>query len=465
MPLQLKPRSPLPTFTFSLASPSPPADLAVPVGQNEPIPPRPPADFIPEKDMYMFGTFPLLGDGEVGRGVIRCGKCGKKGIEWAAGEHRRICNHILEGTPLTTKKINTKSSGNKTTELSKKRRASEVSNPNLSPKKRTKLSTIPTPHDLAEKDNEDDDSIGDDDISVDLSNYKGLKKSEIKKIKKEKLRLERKEAKDKEKSEVAERKRMRATNPINLDRQCGVINDKSAPCARSLTCKTHTVGAKRAVQGRSRPYDELYLEWQREHNPNFKEPQKREVKDPKDKQASANLKKKKKSSSSHHLHNGFKRGLGMGADEGIDMDDEDGLKELQELIEITRLGGNRVKISFGNLGLDKPKVVEEENNTTTTTTTTTMTTGLKLPNGNGNGRGSISKVTANPLPVTRPIIPFQPNWNNSTFTEFTTVGQLLNKALAARSNKFANPPGHVHGHGHGHKVALPLSAAGGGVKV
>jgi len=38
------------------------------------------------------------------------------------------------------------------------------------------------------------------------------------------------------------------------------------------------MGAKRAVAGRSRPYDELYLDHQRLHNPNFVEPVKRETK-------------------------------------------------------------------------------------------------------------------------------------------------------------------------------------------
>lgn len=38
------------------------------------------------------------------------------------------------------------------------------------------------------------------------------------------------------------------------------------------------MGAKRAVQGRSRAYDELLLEWNRANNPNFVEPVKRETK-------------------------------------------------------------------------------------------------------------------------------------------------------------------------------------------
>ncbi|KAF5369228.1 hypothetical protein D9757_010033 [Collybiopsis confluens] len=70
----------------------------------------------------------------------------------------------------------------------------------------------------------------------------------------------------------------RAKGPVDYDKQCGVINDKGLPCSRSLTCKSHSMGAKRAVQGRSRAYDDLLRDWQREHNPNYVEPVKRETK-------------------------------------------------------------------------------------------------------------------------------------------------------------------------------------------
>ncbi|KAJ4473754.1 SCA7-domain-containing protein [Lentinula aciculospora] len=70
----------------------------------------------------------------------------------------------------------------------------------------------------------------------------------------------------------------RMKGPVDYDKQCGVINDKGLPCSRSLTCKSHAMGAKRSVQGRSRPYDDLLLDWQREHNPNFVEPVKKETK-------------------------------------------------------------------------------------------------------------------------------------------------------------------------------------------
>jgi hypothetical protein len=59
------------------------------------------------------------------------------------------------------------------------------------------------------------------------------------------------------------------TGPVDVDTQCGVINDKGLPCQRSLTCKTHSMGAKRSVPGRSAPYDVLLNEWQKRNNPNL----------------------------------------------------------------------------------------------------------------------------------------------------------------------------------------------------
>lgn len=41
------------------------------------------------------------------------------------------------------------------------------------------------------------------------------------------------------------------------------------------------MGAKRAVEGRSKGYDELLLEWNRAHKPNFVEPVKRQTKEEK----------------------------------------------------------------------------------------------------------------------------------------------------------------------------------------
>ena len=121
-----------------------------------------------------------------------------------------------------------------------------------------------------------------------------------------------------------------ANGPIDLDKQCGVINDKGLPCPRSLTCKTHTVGLKRGVLGRSRPYDELFLEWQRTHNPNFKEPTLR-----RDNPTGAKTKRP--------LENGKrKKGQLDEDDDGVDGEGEDGQREMEELIHFARLAGERL---------------------------------------------------------------------------------------------------------------------------
>jgi SAGA-associated factor 73 len=51
--------------------------------------------------------------------------------------------------------------------------------------------------------------------------------------------------------------------PVDVERQCGVALPNGGYCARSLTCKTHSMGAKRAVPGRSMPYDALLAAYQK----------------------------------------------------------------------------------------------------------------------------------------------------------------------------------------------------------
>jgi hypothetical protein len=54
-----------------------------------------------------------------------------------------------------------------------------------------------------------------------------------------------------------EQQREKPKTPVDLERQCGVLLPNGQPCARSLTCKSHTVTAKRAVLGRSTNFDTL----------------------------------------------------------------------------------------------------------------------------------------------------------------------------------------------------------------
>jgi len=50
--------------------------------------------------------------------------------------------------------------------------------------------------------------------------------------------------------------------PVDVERQCGVMLPNGQPCAKSLTCKSHSMGAKRAITGRSLPYDMLLAAFQ-----------------------------------------------------------------------------------------------------------------------------------------------------------------------------------------------------------
>jgi len=55
------------------------------------------------------------------------------------------------------------------------------------------------------------------------------------------------------------------TGPVDVERQCGVLIKDGVQCARSLTCKSHSMGAKRAVGGRSLPYDMLLTAYQKKN--------------------------------------------------------------------------------------------------------------------------------------------------------------------------------------------------------
>ncbi|CDS00629.1 related to SGF73-SAGA complex subunit [Sporisorium scitamineum] len=83
------------------------------------------------------------------------------------------------------------------------------------------------------------------------------------------LPLTKKQKKEKRLAEEKKKGGRKNKGPIDVDKQCGVINDKGLPCSRSLTCKSHSMGAKRAVEGRSAPYDTLLFEWQKATNPSF----------------------------------------------------------------------------------------------------------------------------------------------------------------------------------------------------
>ncbi|VUC19795.1 unnamed protein product [Clonostachys rosea] len=71
--------------------------------------------------------------------------------------------------------------------------------------------------------------------------------------------------KTKKKKDEPKAKAPKTKGPVDVERQCGVILPNGQPCARSLTCKSHSMGAKRAVAGRSLPYDMLLAAYQKKN--------------------------------------------------------------------------------------------------------------------------------------------------------------------------------------------------------
>lgn len=89
----------------------------------------------------------------------------------------------------------------------------------------------------------------------------GAKKGKKRKIDAD---AERPNAKKKKKDEP-KAKLAKAKGPVDVERQCGVALPNGGSCARSLTCKSHSMGLKRAVPGRSLPYDMLLAQYQKKN--------------------------------------------------------------------------------------------------------------------------------------------------------------------------------------------------------
>jgi len=104
----------------------------------------------------------------------------------------------------------------------------------------------------------DDDDDSDDD-------KKAGKKNSDEKGKKRKADGTLEGPKAKKKKDEGKGKVTKTKGPVDVERQCGVILANGQPCARSLTCKSHSMGAKRAVPGRSLPYDMLLAAYQKKN--------------------------------------------------------------------------------------------------------------------------------------------------------------------------------------------------------
>lgn len=110
----------------------------------------------------------------------------------------------------------------------------------------------------------DDDDDDDDDVK-DGKGRKMMNGDDAKSKKRKAEGDDDKEPKKKKKKEEQKPKAAKPKGPVDVERQCGVTLPNGQQCARSLTCKSHSMGAKRAVPGRSLPYDMLLAAYQKKN--------------------------------------------------------------------------------------------------------------------------------------------------------------------------------------------------------
>jgi SAGA-associated factor 73 len=111
----------------------------------------------------------------------------------------------------------------------------------------------------------DDDSDDDDEDKAGKATKKLAGKNTNVAGKKRKAEGELDKGKAKKKKEEPKPKVAKPKGPVDVERQCGVLLPNGQPCARSLTCKSHSMSAKRSVPGRSLPYDMLLMAYQKKN--------------------------------------------------------------------------------------------------------------------------------------------------------------------------------------------------------
>ncbi|OCK82954.1 SCA7-domain-containing protein, partial [Lepidopterella palustris CBS 459.81] len=119
-----------------------------------------------------------------------------------------------------------------------------------------------------EKGEKDEDAEGGKNNNARKSAVKGAAvDGDAKKGKKRKLDGDAEKAPNakKKKKDEPKPKAAKPKGPVDVERQCGVALANGGYCARSLTCKSHSMGLKRAVPGRSLPYDMLLAQYQKKN--------------------------------------------------------------------------------------------------------------------------------------------------------------------------------------------------------
>ena len=196
------------------------------------------------------GTGPKAGDSQ---GLTKCNYCKKPLPESAVASHAQLCDKKKE---INRKKKEAKEA------KAKDAKAKEVAEE----KDKDGDSVMGESLTVSQRDNEAGEGGGGSTKkppkkSASKASADGPKKSKKRKAdgegdkepKKKKLK----------KDEPPKPKLPKPKGPVNVEQQCGVMLPNGGFCARSLTCKSHSMGAKRSVPGRSLPYDQLLAMYQK----------------------------------------------------------------------------------------------------------------------------------------------------------------------------------------------------------
>lgn len=200
---------------------------------------------LPEMDEKTMAAFPTGKPRETQLETVICKHCKRPVLKQTAPEHIRGC--------LKAKQEKAR----------KKKEARDAAN-------RAKEKAAGIDKDKDSNERADDAAAGDEDGAT--KGQKSAKKSAAedgpKKGKKRKTEIDDekdKEPKKKKKKEEPKPKAPKPKAPVDVEKQCGVPLPNGGQCARSLTCKSHAMGAKRAVPGRSLPYDMLLQAYQKKN--------------------------------------------------------------------------------------------------------------------------------------------------------------------------------------------------------
>ena len=171
--------------------------------------------------------------------LIQCKHCKKPMLSSVAYSHIKIC--LQKKNERAQKKKEQKEANRKAREAREKAEKAEK--------------------DAQEAESDEESNVGDKSGAA----KKAVKSATGKKRKADDGAEKNPKKKTKKEIEAAKPKVAKPKGPVDVEKQCGVLLPNGAMCARSLTCKSHAMGAKRAVPGRSQPYDFLLAAYQKKN--------------------------------------------------------------------------------------------------------------------------------------------------------------------------------------------------------